>query len=93
VLNFAAAAFGLTMIVPVWRRLGAAPTAFVVLSLVPPLVMGGTLSMGRLTSTVFPIFIVLGAVRRPAWRMGLLVTFAMLQGLVAVLFFTWRPMF
>jgi hypothetical protein len=93
VLNFAAAAFGLAMIVPVWRRLGAAPTAFVVLSLVPPLVMGGTLSMGRLTSTQFPIFIALGAVRRPAWRMGLLVTFAMLQGLVAVLFFTWRPMF
>jgi Mannosyltransferase (PIG-V) len=93
VLNFAAAAFGLAMIVPVWRRLGAGPTAFVVLSLVPPLVMGGTLSMGRLTSTVFPIFIVLGAVRRPAWRMGLLATFAMLQGLVAVLFFTWRPMF
>jgi hypothetical protein len=93
VLNIAAAAFGLAMIVPVWRRLGTAHAALVVLSLVPPLVTGGTLSMGRLTSTVFPIFIVLGGLRRPAWRMGLLVTFGMLQGLVAVLFFTWRPMF
>jgi hypothetical protein len=93
VLNLAAALFGLAMIVPVWRRLGAAHTAFVVLSLVPPLVMGGALSMGRLTSTVFPIFIVLGGVRRPALRMALLVTFGMLQGLAAALFFTWRPMF
>jgi hypothetical protein len=93
VLNVAAAAFGLIMIVPVWRRLGVAYAAFVVLSLVPPLVMGGTLSIGRLTSTLFPIFIVLGAWHSPAWRMGLLAIFGMLQGLVAALFFTWRPMF
>jgi hypothetical protein len=32
-------------------------------------------------------------VRRPALRMALLVTFGMLQGLAAALFFTWRPMF
>ena len=88
-----AAVFGLVMIVPVWRRLGIAYAAFVALSLVPPLVMGGTTSIGRLTSTLFPIFILLGAWRSPGGRMALLVVFAILQGLVAALFFTWRPMF
>ena len=92
-LNVTAAVFGLLMIVPVWRRLGLAYAAFMALSLVPPLIMGGTQSVGRLTSTLFPMFIVLAAWPSPAGRMALLVVFAILQGLVAALFFTWRPMF
>ena len=55
--------------------------------------MGGTQSIGRLTSTLFPMFIVLAAWAGTAGRMALLVVFAVLQGLVAALFFTWRPMF
>jgi hypothetical protein len=92
-MNTGAAVFGLLMIVPVWRRLGVAYAAFVALSLLPPLVMGGTTSIARLTSTLFPIFILLAAWSTPAWRMGLLAVFGILQGLVAALFFTWRPMY
>ena len=93
VMNSVAAVFGLLMIVPVWRRLGLAYAAFVALSLVPPLVMGGTTSLARVSSTLFPIFIVLAAWCTPARRMALLTVFATLQGLVAALFFTWRPLF
>jgi hypothetical protein len=93
VANTAAAIFAAVMIVPVWRRLGAAPAAFVALSLVPPLIMGGTTSVARLTSTLFPIFIVIAHSCSPATRMALLVLFGVLQGLAAALFFTWRPMY
>ena len=93
VMNSGAAVFGILMIVPVWRRLGLAYAVFVALSLMPPLVMGGTTSLARVTSTLFPIFIVLSAWCNPARRMALLAVFATLQGLVAALFFTWRPLF
>jgi hypothetical protein len=93
VMNSGAAVFGILMIVPVWRRLGLAYAAFVALSLVPPLVMGGTMSLARVSSTLFPIFILLAAWCSPARRMALIAVFATLQGLVAALFFTWRPLF
>jgi hypothetical protein len=39
---------------------------------------------------LFPLFIWLGATTRRATPMVVLL-FAMLQGLIAVLFYTWRP--
>ena len=49
--------------------------------------------MGRITSTLFPVFIALAArlprQAIPVWVMA----FAILQGLVATLFFTWRELF
>jgi hypothetical protein len=52
--------------------------------------VGGFMSTGRLTATLFPLFIWLGAItRRATWAAVLI--FAMLQGLIAVLFYTWRP--
>ena len=78
---------------PVYRRYGAAFAVLILLTILPPMAAGGLLSMGRVTSILFPVFLWLGsaipAPQRNAW-IGL---FAMLQGFVAVMFFTWRPLF
>lgn len=92
-LNGLAAVFALGMTWPVWKRLGSSLAMFVLVNLIPPLAMGGLLSIGRVTSVLFPIFICLAQIvrseRRPAWWMG----FAMLQAFFAALFFTWRPLY
>jgi Mannosyltransferase (PIG-V) len=84
--------FAGAMVIPVVRHVGVAWAVFVLINIVPPLVAGGLMSMGRITSTLFPMYIALAAVipmrTVPAWTTG----FALLQGLVAVLFFTWRHM-
>ena len=78
---------------PVYRRFGLPYAVFILLNLLPPMSAGGMLSMGRVTSVIFPVFLWLGAViparHRTAWIAG----FALLQGFVAVMFFTWRPLF
>jgi hypothetical protein len=90
-LNLAAALFVLAVMVPVTRTLGLAYGSFVVLTLIIPLTRGGVLSIGRISSTLFPIFIWL-ALRVPQTRRGLWVAaFAMGEGLLALLFYTWRP--
>jgi Mannosyltransferase (PIG-V) len=93
VLNTLAVMFVIVWLIPVFRRLGTAYGLFVLLNLVPPIFAGGALSMGRISSTLFPIFVVLAArlprQTVPAWASA----FAMLQGLVAALFFTWRELF
>ena len=85
--------FALAMLWPVLRRLGVAYGVFILINIVPPMLAGGVLSMGRLTATLFPIFLAL-AVVVPARAVPPLITaFAIAQGLAAVLFFTWRPLF
>ena len=78
---------------PVYRRWGLAFAVFIPLTIFPPMAAGGMLSMGRVTSILFPVFLWLAdavpARQRAAW-IGL---FALLQGFVAVMFFTWRPLF
>lgn len=78
---------------PIYRRFGVPYAAFILLNLLPPMSAGGMLSMGRVTSVLFPVFLWLGAAipahHRTAWIAG----FALLQGFVAVMFFTWRPIF
>ena len=75
-----------------WTYLWSRPLV-TLLNLLPPMSAGGMLSMGRVTSVIFPVFLWLGAViparHRTAWIAG----FALLQGFVAVMFFTWRPLF
>lgn len=92
-LNTLAVLFGLALTYPVFRRIGAAWGVFVLINLVPPLFAGGVLSMGRLTSTLFPLFLALGLLipprAMPAWSAG----FGVGQGLCAALFFTWRELF
>ena len=92
-LNTLAAAFALAMVWPVFRRLGAAYALFVLVNLVPPIFAGGALSMGRVTSTLFPIFLTLAAIVPPRSVAGWAAGFALLQGFVASIFFTWRELF
>jgi hypothetical protein len=83
----------LVLAVPITIRFGPAYGVFLVLMIVPPLLRGGFLSLGRLTSTLFPLFLYLGWQVRAADRNAVVILFAGLQALLAVLFFTWRPFF
>ena len=93
VLNASGVLFALALTYPVFRRLGLAWGVFVLVNVVPPLFAGGVLSMGRLSATLFPLFLALAAIvpRRsmPSW----VAAFAVGQGLCAALFFTWRELF
>ncbi len=92
-LNALGVLFALALTYPVFRRLGLAWGVFVLVNVIPPLFAGGVLSMGRLTATLFPLFVALAAVvpRRnvPHW----VAAFAVGQGLCTALFFTWRELF
>jgi hypothetical protein len=92
-LNALGVLFGLALTYPVFKRFGAAFGVFVLINLVPPLFAGGVLSMGRLSSTLFPLFLALAAIvpqrSLPAW----VAAFGIGQGLCAALFFTWRELF
>ena len=92
-LQLAAVIFVMLAVWPVFRRLGFAYAVLLLINVVPPLLMGGLLSMGRVTSILFPAFVWLGtrvpADHRTAWY----IAFAMLQAICAATFFTWRPLF
>ena len=92
-LNSLAVVFVLLLVWPVFRRMGPAYAVFVLVNLLPPIFAGGALSMGRVTSTLFPVFIVLAVLLPRRSLPGWVAAFAVLQGLVAALFFTWREMF
>ena len=78
---------------PVYRRFGIAFAVFILITILPPMSAGGLLSMGRVTAVLFPVFLWLAATipvqHRQVWIGG----FALLQGFVAVMFFTWRPLY
>lgn len=91
-LNELAVLFVIVAVWPVLRRFGLAYALLMVLVLLPALMSGGVRSLGRYSAPLFPLFLWLGAAV-PARRQGLVVfAFALLQALVAALFFTWRPM-
>jgi hypothetical protein len=92
-LNALGLVFALALLGPVWRQLGPAWTAYILANIVPPLFAGGLLSMGRLTSTLFPLFLALGAVIPLRAVPAVAAAFGLLQGLVAALFYTWREMY
>ncbi len=90
-LNLVAGTFAAALIWPVTRRLGLAYGALVAINLAVPLALGGAISIGRLTATMFPLFLWLAAAV-PERRLGIWVlVFAAGQGLMAALFYTWRP--
>jgi hypothetical protein len=91
IMNMTAATVGLALTWPVARRLGLAYAVFVVVNLLAPLLSGGTLSAGRVTSTLFPLFLWFGAVVPERQRAAWVAAFAVGQGVMAVLFYTWRP--
>ena len=92
-LYITAVLFVVATLWPVFRRIGFPYAVLMVINVVPPLLMGGLLSIGRVTSVLFPAFVWLAlavpATHRTAWIAG----FAMLQALVAAMFFTWRPLY
>jgi hypothetical protein len=92
-LQVAALVFVLATVWPVYRRLGLPYAVLIVVNIMPPLLMGGLLSLGRVTSVLFPAFVWLGVVIPPAQRPAWLVVFSMLQAICAALFFTWRPLY
>lgn len=92
-LNLAATVLSVVAIVPVWRRFGPALALFLAANILPPLSMGGVLSMGRLTSTAFPMFLWLAGTLSPSNTAILVVCFAAMQGLTAALFYSWRQLF
>jgi hypothetical protein len=92
VMNGLPALAALALAIPIGRRLGWAYAVFILTNLVPPLLLGGALSAGRFTATLFPLFIWLGGRTRSATT-GVMLFFAMLQGFCAALFYTWRPLF
>jgi hypothetical protein len=78
---------------PVYRRFGLALAIFIPITILPPMAAGGMLSMGRVTSILFPVFLWMGAAVPARHRTAWIALFAMLQGFVAVMFFTWRPLY
>jgi hypothetical protein len=92
-LNTAAAFLALGSAIPIARRLGLAYGALMVVMILPPLLMGGATSIGRMTSILFPLFIWLAAILRDQQRIAVITTFATLQGFAAVLFFSFRQLY
>jgi hypothetical protein len=92
-LNGLAWIFALAMLWPVLRRLGVGAAVFVVINVIPPVLAGGLMSMGRITSTLFPTFIALAAILPQRFVLPLVTAFAIGQGVIAAIFFTWRPLF
>jgi hypothetical protein len=92
-LNTVGLLFALAMVWPVTRRFGIAWGVFILMTVVPPFLAGGVLSMGRLSATLFPAFLALASMiparHVPAWAAG----FGIGQGLCAALFFTWRELY
>ena len=78
---------------PVYRRFGLPYAAILIVNTLPPLAAGGLLSMGRLTSVLFPAFLWMAAAVPARHRTAWLLLFACLQGFVAAVFFTWRPIY
>jgi hypothetical protein len=91
-LNVVAALLAMAAVIPLGRRLGVAPALYVLLSVLAPLRVGGFASMGRYTCVLFPLFIYFAASRK-GWFMPGIIFLALLQGLLAALFFTDRPVF
>jgi hypothetical protein len=85
--------FILAAVWPVFRRFGLPYAALLLVNLLPPMAAGGLLSIGRVTSTLFPAFLWLAAAVPARHRMAWVTFFAVLQGFAAVLFFTWRPLY
>ena len=88
-----AVVLALAAVWPVYRRFGLPFAVFILITILPPMSAGGLLSMGRVTSVLFPVFLWMGAAVPAHHRVAWIGVFALLQGFVAVMFFTWRPLY
>lgn len=85
--------FMLAAVWPVYRRFGLPYAVLLLVNLLPPMAAGGMLSMGRVTAVLFPAFLWMGGAIPERHRTAWIACFACLQGFVAVMFFTWRPLY
>jgi hypothetical protein len=92
-IYISAVLFVMATLWPVFRRIGFPYAVLILINLVPPLMMGGLLSIGRVTSVLFPAFVWLALAIPTAHRTAWIAGFAMLQAVVAAMFFTWRPLY
>ena len=90
-LDGGAAILALALVVPLTRRLGWAYGSWVVANLALAIGSGGLLSVGRVVSTLFPLFVYLGVRLTPGQSALAVAVFASLQGMGAAMFYTWRP--
>jgi hypothetical protein len=88
-----AVVLALAAVWPVYRRFGLPFAVLILLTILPPMSAGGLLSMGRVTAILFPVFLWMGAAVPARHRVAWIGLFALLQGFVAVMFFTWRPLY
>ena len=79
-LDGGAAILALALVVPLTRRLGWAYGSWIVVNLALAIGSGGLLSVGRVVSTLFPLFIYLGARLTLGQSVLALMVFALLQG-------------
>ena len=93
VVQMAAVLFSLALVWPVWRRIGPAYAVLVLANVLPPLFQGGVLSLGRFTATLFPQFLALALLLPPERRTSWIIAFSVGQGLIAAMFFSWRPIY
>jgi hypothetical protein len=93
ILESAAALFALAAVVPIVLRFGLAYGLFVAIAVLPPFITLGSVSLGRYTAPLFPIFLWLGAAVPARHRAYWFVAFAFGQALLSTLFFTARPPF
>jgi len=91
--NAMAGLFAVVGLWPVTRRYGLGLGAFVAVNLLPPMLVGGSVALGRYTSVLFPLFFWIADSVPPDRRQYWLGAFGVGQGLAACLFFTWRPLF
>jgi hypothetical protein len=92
-MNTLGLVFVAALLWPTARRVGLPWGAFVLANVTLPLMAGGVLSLGRVTSTLFPLFLALAAVLPARAVAPCAVAFGVLQGFFAALFFTWRDLY
>ncbi|MCX6543391.1 MAG: mannosyltransferase family protein [Acidobacteria bacterium] len=92
-INTVAALLALAAVWPVARKLGVVYGVFILVNVAAPLSSGTTLSLARLTSTLFPVFLWLATLIPAKHRSSWIAAFAVLQGFSAVMFYTWRRLY
>jgi hypothetical protein len=92
-VNSLGAIFVLVAAIPAARKFGLAYALFILVNILPPMADGGMLSIGRLSSVLFPAFLWFATAIPARHRTGWLVTFMAAQAFNATLFYTWRELF
>lgn len=90
--DLAATAFAAAGIWPIWKHFGAPYAVLVAVSILPPLITHGAVSMGRFTAVQFPLFLWIAAGPAARRMPGFTTAFAAGQIVAASLFYSWRVM-